>query len=106
VGLIIGLVAGFSQGIGTLMGGPLTDRLARIGTRWYALVPAIGITLAYPLIVSVYSAASWQTGGDVPAAAGPVLLRLPRPQLRGGAEHGPDPPARERRRRSCCSSST
>jgi MFS family permease len=60
VGLIIGLVAGLGNGIGTLIGGPLTDRLAHIGPRWYALVPAIGVTIAYPLVVGVYTAASWQ----------------------------------------------
>ncbi|HEY2356147.1 MAG TPA: MFS transporter [Phenylobacterium sp.] len=61
VGLIIGLVAGASQGLGTLIGGPLTDRLSRLSPRWYALVPAIGVALAYPAIVGVYTAGSWQT---------------------------------------------
>lgn len=61
VGLITGLVAGVSQGIGTLLGGPLTDRLAKYGPRWYALVPAIGVALAFPFIVAVYVATSWQT---------------------------------------------
>jgi MFS family permease len=60
VGLIIGLVGGASAGLGTLIGGPLTDRLARFGPRWYALVPAIGVTLAFPFIVGVYTASSWQ----------------------------------------------
>lgn len=60
VGLITGLVAGVSQGIGTLLGGPLTDRLARLGPRWYALVPAIGVAVAFPFIVAVYMAPSWQ----------------------------------------------
>ena len=60
VGLIVGLVAGLSQGIGTLIGGPLTDRLGRKGPGWYALAPAIGVALAYPFHVLVYSAASWQ----------------------------------------------
>lgn len=60
VGLITGLVAGVSQGIGTLLGGPLTDRLARYGARWYALTPAIGVALAFPFIVAVYLAPSWQ----------------------------------------------
>ena len=59
VGLIVGLVAGISQGIGTLVGGPLTDRLARTGPRWYALAPAIGIAAAYPFIVAVYTAPTW-----------------------------------------------
>jgi MFS family permease len=60
VGLIVGLAAGIGQGIGTLLGGPLTDRLSKAGARWYALVPAIGIAVAYPLLVAVYTAESWQ----------------------------------------------
>ncbi|MBS0334424.1 MAG: MFS transporter, partial [Proteobacteria bacterium] len=60
VGLIIGLVAGFSQGIGTLIGGPITDRMSKLGPRWYSLVPAIGCTLAYPFIVGIYTAGTWQ----------------------------------------------
>ena len=69
VGLIVGLVAGISQGIGTLAGGPITDRLGRLGPKWYSLVPAIGVTLAFPFIYMIYMAASWQ------AAA--LLLLLP-----------------------------
>ena len=61
VGLLTGLVAGFSQGVGTLAGGFLTDRLAKFGARWYALVPAIGIAASYPFVVAVYTAASWKT---------------------------------------------
>lgn len=60
VGLIVGLAAGLGQGIGTLVGGPLTDRLSKVGARWYALVPAIGIAAAYPLIWLVYTAQTWQ----------------------------------------------
>ena len=60
VGLIAGLIAGVSQGIGTLVGGPLTDRLAKINPGWYALAPAIGIALAFPFHVAVYTAPSWQ----------------------------------------------
>jgi MFS family permease len=69
VGLIVGLVAGISQGVGTLAGGPITDRLGRLGPKWYSLVPAIGVTLAFPFIYLIYTAASWQ------AAA--LLLLLP-----------------------------
>jgi predicted MFS family arabinose efflux permease len=67
-GLIVGLVAGLSQGIGTLAGGALTDRLAKWSPRWYALAPAIGIALAFPFIVAIYTAKSWQ------AAAGFMLV--------------------------------
>jgi MFS family permease len=59
VGLITGLAAGIGQGIGTLMGGFLTDRLAKAGARWYALVPAIGIAISYPIIWAVYTAGDW-----------------------------------------------
>jgi hypothetical protein len=68
VGLITGLVAGLSQGLGTLAGGPLTDRLARVSPRWYALTPAIGLVLAFPFTVGIYTAGGWQ------AAAGFMLF--------------------------------
>lgn len=61
VGAIIGLVAGVSNSAGTLAGGFLTDRLAKFGARWYAIVPAIGLAVAYPFIVWIYSAHTWQT---------------------------------------------
>ena len=61
VGLITGLVGGFSQGLGTLAGGPITDRLSKsLSARWYSLVPAIGVTLAFPFIVGIYTAGTWQ----------------------------------------------
>jgi len=59
VGLLIGLVAGLGQGIGTLVGGPLTDRLQHVSPRWYALVPAIGCAISYPLVVAIYQAGDW-----------------------------------------------
>lgn len=69
VGLLIGLVAGIGQGIGTLAGGPITDRLQHVSPRWYALTPAIGCAISYPLIAAIYTVPSWQ------AAA--LLLVLP-----------------------------
>ena len=60
VGLITGLVAGLSLGIGTLIGGPITDRMSRLSPRWYSLVPAIGVTMAFPFIVGIYTAPTWQ----------------------------------------------
>jgi MFS family permease len=61
VGLIVGLVGGFSAGVGTLVGGFLTDRLARRSARWYALTPAIGLTIATPIYIAAYVAPSWQS---------------------------------------------
>lgn len=76
-GLIIGVASGISQGIGTLVGGPITDRLSRFGMRWYSLVPAIGVTLAYPFILGIYTAPGWQTAAAfmlVPGALSYVYL--------------------------------
>jgi MFS family permease len=61
VGLITGLVGGFSSGIGTLLGGFVTDRLSKRSARWYSLTPAIGLTIATPIYVAAYLQPSWQT---------------------------------------------
>ena len=47
-------------GIGTLAGGILADRLARISPAWYALTPAIGLALCTPLYILAYTRTSWQ----------------------------------------------
>lgn len=61
VGLITGLIGGASQGAGVLLGGIVSDRLARRGAAiWYGLVPAIGIAASYPLVLAIYTADSWQ----------------------------------------------
>ena len=61
IGLVTGLIGGASQGVGVLLGGFVSDRLARRGSSmWYGLVPALGIALAYPLILGIYTAQSWQ----------------------------------------------
>jgi predicted MFS family arabinose efflux permease len=60
VGLVFGLVTGVGTGIGTLLGGYLADWAGRRSTRWYALAPAIGVSLAFPMYAWAYSASSWQ----------------------------------------------
>lgn len=61
VGLITGFIGASSQAVGIFMGGFITDRLARLGTpAWYGIVPAIGITLAFPFIFGIYTAPTWQ----------------------------------------------
>jgi len=61
VGLITGIVGGISSGIGTLAGGFLTDRLSRRSAAWYALTPAIGLSIATPIYIAAYLQPSWQT---------------------------------------------
>lgn len=60
VGLMIGLVAGLSNGAGTLLGGFLTDWASKRSARWYALVPAIGLIAATPIYIYAYTRESWQ----------------------------------------------
>lgn len=70
IGLLIGLIGGISQAVGTLAGGFVTDRLARFGSHWYVLVPAIGTALSYPFALGVYTADTWQTAALFMAAPG------------------------------------
>jgi len=60
VGLLTGLVGGFSAGVGTLLGGVVTDRLAKFSPRWYSLTPALGAVVAAPLYMTAYVQPSWQ----------------------------------------------
>ena len=61
VGLVFGVIGGLSSGIGTLLGGWLADRYGPRNPRWYALVPAIGLTIALPFYVLVFTRESWQS---------------------------------------------
>jgi MFS family permease len=60
VGLLVGLVAGVANGAGTLLGGFLTDWASKRNTRWYALVPGIGLLIATPLYLIAFSRNDWQ----------------------------------------------
>jgi MFS family permease len=60
VGLIVGIIAGFSAGIGTLVGGFLTDWAGKRSTKWYALVPAIGLLIATPIYILAYLQTDWK----------------------------------------------
>ncbi|MCC7268231.1 MAG: MFS transporter [Caulobacteraceae bacterium] len=60
VGMIFGIIGGVSAGAGTLVGGFLTDWAGKRSTRWYALVPAIGLIVACPLYIICYTRDSWQ----------------------------------------------
>ena len=60
VGLIFGLIGGFSSGLGTLAGGFVSDRASRHGARWYALTPAIGLAIATPIYLLAYTRPDWR----------------------------------------------
>jgi MFS family permease len=65
VGLIFGLVGGFSAGVGTLAGGFVSDRASRWGGAWYALVPAIGVAIAAPLYFLAYTRTDWRVAAAI-----------------------------------------
>lgn len=60
VGLIVGLIGGFSAGVGTLVGGFLSDWAGKKSARWYALTPAIGLLICTPIYIVAYLQTSWQ----------------------------------------------
>ena len=60
VGLATGLVGGLSSGIGTLLGGFVTDWASRRSGKWYALAPAIGVAVGAPIYMLAYSYPDWK----------------------------------------------
>ena len=65
VGLVFGLVAGFSSGVGTLAGGFVSDWAGRRNARWYALTPAIGLAIAAPIYVLAYRQPDWKVAAAI-----------------------------------------
>ena len=61
VGLIFGVIGGFSAGLGTLAGGFIADWASRHGARWYSLTPAIGLAIATPIYLLAYTRSDWRT---------------------------------------------
>ena len=51
IGSWLGLISGIGGFIGMILGGFVTDRLARRDQRWYMWVPAISLTLYYPFVL-------------------------------------------------------
>ena len=60
VGLWLGLVAGLSGLLGTLLGGWLADRYGQVTRRHMLTGPAIGMAVAAPILFSAYSASDWR----------------------------------------------
>jgi len=69
-GLILGLGVGLSGGLGTLAGGFISDWASKHGAKWYALTPAIGITIAAPIYLLAYRQADWRAAAVLLLAPG------------------------------------
>ncbi|MFI4974918.1 MAG: spinster family MFS transporter [Caulobacterales bacterium] len=59
VGVLFGLIGGASTGAGTLVGGFVTDWANKRSAAWYALTPGIGLAIALPIYILVYTRADW-----------------------------------------------
>jgi predicted MFS family arabinose efflux permease len=65
VGLVFGLVGGFSSGLGTLAGGFVSDWASKRDARWYALTPAIGLAIATPIYIFAYRQPDWRVAAAI-----------------------------------------
>ena len=54
IGITLGLIAAFGGGLGTFMGGYLTDKMAKKDIRWYFWLPALAIVINIPLAIFVF----------------------------------------------------
>lgn len=70
VGYVSAASGGVAVGLGILVGGWLSDALARSSRRWYALVPAIGGSISLPLYVLALFATDWQGAAVMLSLAG------------------------------------
>lgn len=79
VGLVFGLIGGISSGLGTVLGGYVTDRAGRTDRRWYAWTPAIGVAIAAPIYLAAYLQESWIAAAAILLAPGssatPIWVR-------------------------------
>jgi MFS family permease len=59
VGVLFGIIGGFSAGSGTLLGGFVTDWMSKRSTTWYALVPGFGLAIALPIYILAFTRLDW-----------------------------------------------
>jgi MFS family permease len=65
VGVLFGLIGGFSSGVGTLTGGFFTDWLSKRSRAWYALVPGFGLAIAVPIYLFAYTRGDWKVAAAI-----------------------------------------
>ncbi|TKB45313.1 spinster family MFS transporter [Thalassotalea mangrovi] len=62
VGMMFGLIGGLSAGVGTFLGGFLSDWAGKKHARWYAILPGIGLLLAAPAYMYAFTRNEWLLG--------------------------------------------
>jgi predicted MFS family arabinose efflux permease len=61
VGMAFGLIGGLSAGLGTLLGGVMSDWAGKRRQSWYALLPALGLLVAAPAYIYAFTRNDWTT---------------------------------------------
>ncbi len=56
LGTYLALIAGLAGGLGTFLGGYLSDRYGQEDKRWYMWIPAIGMIIPIPLMIMAFLA--------------------------------------------------
>lgn len=80
-GLIVGITNGVAAGLGTLIGGFLSDVIAKRDRRWYAWLPAIGLAVSAPFYAIALLQPTWFTVGAWLIPAGVLTFIFLAPTL-------------------------
>jgi MFS family permease len=70
IGFISAVTGGATVGVGLAAGGVIADLLGSRNAKWYALVPAIGLSTALPFYVFAFLQSSWLMSAILLGAAG------------------------------------
>ena len=70
IGFVTGLTGGVAVGVGLLGGGFIADALGRRSARWYALVPAIALSVSLPLYIGAFLQSDWRRTAVLLGVAG------------------------------------
>ena len=70
IGIISAATGGLTVGLGLAAGGVATDALGARDAKWYALVPAAGLSIALPLYILAFLQADWKLSALFLGAAG------------------------------------
>ena len=70
MGVVTGLTGGVAVGVGLLCGGFIADFLGSRGAKWYALVPALALSISLPLYIGAFLQADWRSTAVLLGLAG------------------------------------